>query len=231
MTQQYSLVALIRHGAYQQLDNTPSALQPFALTKSGSAEVRTRAQQFAQLLKQKGWRLATDVHSSPLLRAWQTAQIYIEELTEFFTQPPVHQQFPELVERSVGNVANLSIPQIEQLLEVDPRFKPAPDGWKSDSHYRLPFMGAESLMEAGQRVARHIKAHVQCHPEPQVQLMIGHGAAIRHAACHLNVMQICDIKKLSMHHAHPVILARENGMWRHIEGQWKVRNEGSEAKD
>lgn len=231
MSSSYSLVALIRHGAYHQKENTPSALQPFPLTEQGELEVRAQAQQFASQLTDKDWQLAPVVHSSPLLRAWQTAQIYIEELRDFFSETPEHAQFPELVERSVGSVANLSTDEIERLLDIDPRFKPAPKGWKSNSHYCLPFLGAESLLDAGQRVAEHIESHVKPLKSAQVNLIVGHGAAIRHAACHLNVMQLCDVNRLSMHHAHPVVLSKENSEWRHIAGEWKVREFGSEAKD
>lgn len=226
-----TLVALIRHGAYHQRNNTPSALQPFPLTAEGEKEVRRQAKAFASLLTAQQWKLAVQVHSSPLLRAWQTAQIYMEVLADFFDAPPVHLQFPELVERSVGNVANLTTQEIEHLLHQDPRFSPAPKGWKSDSYYCLPFMGAESLMDAGARVAKHIEQHNQASEQARVQLIVGHGAAMRHAACHLNVMQFCDISKLSMHHAHPVVLEKIDTEWQHIAGQWKIRQAGSEAKD
>lgn len=226
-----TLIALIRHGAYHQKVDTPSALQPFPLTAQGISEARQQAQQFSRLLTDKGWRLASQVHSSPLLRAWQTAQIYIQELNDFFIEPPVHLQFPALVERSVGNVANLTTREIEQLLVEDPRYDPAPSGWKSDSEYCLPFLGAESLMAAGARVARHIESQCAETTSNTVQLIVGHGAAMRHAACHLNVMQFCDIKKLSMHHAHPVVLEKTDTEWQHIAGQWKIRKAGSEAKD
>lgn len=226
---------MIRHGAYQQKSDTPSALQPFPLTDEGAREVRTQARQFAHTLNRKHWRLHQEVHSSPLLRAWQTAQIYIEELDGFFDTTPVHLQFPELCERSVGNVANLTISEIEQILRDDPRYESAPTNWKSDSHYCLPFTGAESLLQAGKRVARHLTKlaakQENTQPEKKVQLVIGHGAAIRHAACHLNVMQLCDVSQFSMFHAHPVVLSFDGHHWQHIAGQWKSRKQGDEAKD
>ena len=226
-----SLIALIRHGDYQQKANTPSAWQPFGLHAEGIAEVRHQAQQFAQLLQKNHWLLSPKVHSSPLLRAWQTAQLFIETLQDFFPAPPEHLQFSALAERSVGSVANLSITEIEQLLIADPRFDAAPAGWKSDSHYCLPFMGAESLYQAGSRVAQHIEQHTQSAQTNQIQLFFGHGAALRHAACHLNVMQLCDVSQFSMYHAHPVILSKDSHGWQQIAGQWKLRKQGSEAKD
>ena len=229
------LAAVIRHGAYHQKTDTPSALQPFPLTEDGAEEVRTQAREFAKILTSNNWQLHREVHSSPLLRAWQTAQIYIEELADFFVASPEHLQFPELCERSVGNVANLTIAEIEQILQDDPRYELAPTNWKSDSHYCLPFMGAESLMQAGERVAKHLLTsaqHVDVHPEQQqVQLFIGHGAAIRHAACHLNVMQLQDVSKFSMFHGHPVLLSFEGQHWQHIAGRWKQRKLGEQARD
>ena len=223
-------VALVRHGDYQQKSDTPSAWQPFPLTESGAEEVRFQARQLGELLKEKVWTLDPQVHSSPLLRAWQTAQIFISELTPFFDSEPQHTEFPALSERSVGSVANLTISEIEQLLQTDPRYAPAPPGWKSDSHYRLPFMGAESLHQAGQRVAQHIEQHL---PEKatQLKLFIGHGAAIRHAACHLNVINICEVPRLSMYHGHPIILSKSTEGWQHIAGQWKQRNKDSAITD
>ena len=239
------LIAMIRHGEYHQQADTPSAWQPFPLTNEGEQEVQRQALEFAKLLQKHRWQLHHQVHSSPLLRAWQTAQIYIKTLNTFFAQPPEHLEFPELSERSVGNVANLTISQIEQLLKQDPRYDAPPIGWKSKSEYKLPFMGAESLLEAGERVARHLTEIVnkngdaQCEQtQPQdsandncVRLVIGHGAAIRHAACHLKLMTLNDVSQFSMYHAHPIVLSYKGAKWQHIAGQWKPRKSGEQAKD
>lgn len=225
------LVALIRHGAYHQKDNAPSAWQPFPLTDFGEQETRRQASLFAEELRKQGWKLAPRVHSSNLLRAWQTARIYIEVLSEFFDEEVEHEESPLLCERSVGSVANLTTAEIEGVMAQDPRFALPPKGWKSDSHYCLPFTGAESLMQAGLRVSRYILDNIQAYQEGQVQIFVGHGAAIRHAACHLNVMEICDVSKLSMYHAHPVVLQRVDNQWHKVSGNWKIRKQGSEVTD
>jgi 2,3-bisphosphoglycerate-dependent phosphoglycerate mutase len=237
-------VALIRHGAYQQLANTPSAWQPFALTEQGKKEVAEQAQQFVNWLIAFGLTAAPTVYSSPLLRAWQTADIYIEvlkaQLPKSLQHNYRHKEINALSERSVGSVANLSIHDIEAILENDPRYASAPLHWKSDTYYRLPFPGSESLFDAGQRVAQFIRNQCQedwkGQPEHYVNLVVGHGAAIRHAACHLNVIEICDVTQLSMFHAHPVVIQQEPSKdqtekWRHIAGEWKLRQKGQEAKD
>ena len=45
-------LAFVRHGAYAQRPDTPSAMQPFGLTAAGEAEVRQQARQFAVWLAQ-----------------------------------------------------------------------------------------------------------------------------------------------------------------------------------
>lgn len=218
--------ALIRHGAYHQLKNTPSALQPFPLTLEGEQEVRRQARLFGEWLQTSGYKLDPVVDASSLLRAWQTADIYIKELGAFFAGVPTIISYPELCERSVGAVANLPIAEIERILALDPRFDNAPEGWKSDSHYRLPFDGAESLIDAGQRVADHIcawQANVSKSGSQTIKLIVGHGASIRHAAFHLNVIKFCDIRRLSMHYGHPVVLEFVGDKATKLFGDWKQR--------
>ncbi|WP_272642609.1 histidine phosphatase family protein [Marinomonas mediterranea] len=228
--------ALIRHGAYEQLKNVPSALQPFPLTEEGENEVRRQARQFGDWLNASGMKLDPNVDSSSLLRAWQTATIYMEELKDFFVSTPTLTGYPELCERSVGAVANLTIPEIERLLALDPRFEVPAENWKSDSYYKLPFDGAESLIEAGERVANHIlqwqsrvdhsenTSESKLNESELIKLFIGHGASIRHAAFHINVINFCDIKQLSMYYGHPVVLEFANDQHpTKLFGDWKKR--------
>lgn len=237
-------IALIRHGAYAQLDNTPSAHQPFPLTVAGEAEVIVQAKKFRLWLIAHKLQVAAEVHSSNALRAWQTAQLYIGELSDCFTAKPTHLGFDNLAERGLGCAANLTVAQIESVLAADPRFDSPPVDWKSNSHYCLPLQGGESLMMAGQRVANHIEtvmqarkatisadtAHSKDH-SPQVHLFFGHGASFRHAACHLNVINFNYISRLSMFYGQPVILHRDAALWRHVAGNWKVRKVMGETLD
>ncbi|SBS27566.1 2,3-bisphosphoglycerate-dependent phosphoglycerate mutase [Marinomonas aquimarina] len=221
-----AICALIRHGAYEQLKNVPSALQPYPLTAEGEQEVRRQARLFKAWLLSSGHRVAPEIDASSLLRAWQTATIYKEELAGFFAGEPEVRSYPTLCERSVGAVANLSVDEIERILALDPRFDDAPEGWKSDSHYCLPFDGAESLLQAGERVAQHIQTWQQQQQDeerPLVKLFVGHGASIRHAAFHMNVMKFCDIKRFSMHYGHPVVLELVGNKTNQLFGDWKQR--------
>lgn len=220
-----AICALIRHGAYEQLQDTPSALQPFPLTVEGEQEVRRQARLFRAWLQASGRRLDPEIDASSLLRAWQTASIYQQELADLFAGEPQVQSYPDLCERSVGAVANLTSADIERLLALDPRFDEAPAGWKSDSHYCLPFDGAESLLDAGKRVAQHIQAwqQKQTSASTHIKLFVGHGAAMRHAAFHMNVIAFSDIKRLSMHYGHPVVLEFVGNQTTRLFGDWKQR--------
>lgn len=215
--------ALIRHGQYEQISQAPSALQPYPLTKEGIVTVRKEAEEFRLWVKQEAIRLNPEVHCSSLLRAWQTADIFIDVLSDLFPSKPQLIESYNLCERSVGSVANLTVMEIESLLQLDPRFEMPPEGWKSDSFYKLPFDGAESLIESGERASTHIKN--QCSKQPEaLTLFVGHGAAFRHAAYHLNVIKLCDIKKLSMHYGHPVAFElTEQGDVLELFGAWKQR--------
>jgi 2,3-bisphosphoglycerate-dependent phosphoglycerate mutase len=87
-------------------------------------------------------------------------------------------------------------------------------------------------MEAGERVAAHLTRTMASLPatdQDTVKIFVGHGAAFRHAACHLGVLQFRQLRQLSMHHCRPVLLEYlSGGNWRHLEGEWKIRS-GYEA--
>ena len=230
------IAAIVRHGAYRQLPDTPSAHQPFPLVAAGEQQAREAAARLRRLLAERQLSLFPQVDSSQLLRAWQTAQIMLQELTDLFPQPPGLNGFDELAERSVGSAANLSIARIEAVVREDPRYPELPPDWKSDSRFRLPLQGAESLLQAGERVAAHLRTRMSALAETAradtLKLFVGHGAAFRHAAYHLGVLEYDDIKRLSMHHARPVLLEyRPEGPWRHVGGEWKVRGENARDPD
>lgn len=219
------IAALIRHGDYRQLPDTPSAYQPFPLTETG----KQQASQAAALILEQGLQLDCAINpiiaSSALLRAWQTAALIAENLDEF--QANI-QQHEDLAERCVGSAANLSVKQIADIVRQDPRYPNLPNDWKFNSHYRLPFPGAESLLQAGERVASVLKREMQrlrqCTQANQIKLFVGHGAAFRHAAYHLGILEYEQIARLSMHHCRPVLIElNDDGSWSHVAGDWKTR--------
>ena len=225
-------VALIRHGAYHQKAATPSALQPYPLTEEGRAQAAECGAALAEILRREGWSLAPVIHCSHQLRAWQTADVLATVLRAAGHSPGDLSETPALAERSVGAVANLTTSEIETILEADPRYSSPPPGWKSDSHYRLPFQGAESLLEAGARVAAHLTATAAAAAPNSLTLCVGHGASFRHAAHHLGLLKISEIPRLSMHHARPLLFCYEGrARWSHLGGAWKQRQSQEAHQD
>ena len=230
------IAALIRHGEYRQLPKTPGAHQPFPLTKKGQKQAQKASVTLRKAIKNNRWAVSAQVNSSRLLRAWQTAQIITGELTDLFPVSPLLNSFDDLAERGLGSAANLTIEQIETIIHEDPRFSDLPPGWKSNSRFCLPLQGAESLLEAGERVASHLdkqmKILIEQTEADTLKLFMGHGAAFRHAAYHLGVLSYEQIAQLSMYHAEPVFLEYlSDGSWQHIDGKWKVRAKRSGYND
>lgn len=227
------LAALIRHGDYHQLPDTPSAWQPFPLTEKGAAQAQHCAEHLRSWCLQNGWHIDADIACSHLLRAWQTAQLIAQSLTDERHAFCVH-EFTDLAERCVGHAGNLSNRQIAAVMHQDPRLSTLPEDWKADSQYCLPFVGAESLMTAGQRVAERIRKEVAAldSRDHTVKIFVGHGAAFRHAAYHLGVLELARVSELSMYHCHPIFLAVDQQcQWTHVAGEWKPRSPGIELPD
>ena len=229
------IAALVRHGDYQQLPDTPSAHQPFPINSEGETQARDGAQVLHDMIVQNGWTLEPFIDSSRMLRAWQTATIFADRLAGLAASAPSVESYDALAERGVGCLANLTSAQIEAVLQQDPRFSDPPADWKADSHYRLPLQGAESLLEAGRRVAGHLSQSMHALPpgeDDRVKIFVGHGAAFRHAAYHLGVLALEQLRQLSMFHCQPVLIEYlPGGQWRHIGGEWKVRSGNSRFTD
>ena len=217
------IAALVRHGDYHQLADVPSAQQPFALTDEGRAQAQKGAQELIEIITAHSWSMYPDIDSSNMLRAWQTAQIFAQVCGAKSVT-----SFDSLAERGLGCAANLTLAQIESILHDDPRYPPPPLNWKADSHYRLPLQGAESLIEAGRRVADHVEQRMAALANGEVGVFVGHGAAFRYAAFHLGALELERVAALSMHHGRPLLLeSGADGRWRHVAGDWKLRAKGS----
>ena len=229
------IAALIRHGDYHQLADTPSAHQPWPLTSEGESQAQEAVQQLHAVILRNDWSLVPAIDSSRMLRAWQTAAILADGLAELASCKPAVESYDALAERGVGCLANLTTTQIEAVLQQDPRVSGPPADWKADSHYCLPLQGAESLLQAGERVATHISQRMAAltpGKHDRIKLFVGHGAAFRHAAYHLGVLEFGQIRQLSMYHCQPVMIEYlPGGQWRHVEGEWKVRKESSHFTD
>ena len=222
------IVALIRHGEYQQPPGVPSAHLPYPLTPEGRAQARRGAQLIIEQARHSGWRIAEEIHCSRMLRAWQTATLMAEVLQSAEGQPFRVKEYDALAERCVGAGANLTVEQIEGVLAADPRYGlPAP-GWKRDSSYCLPLQGSESLIAAGARVAGHLEESLP-KADSEVRLYVGHGGAFRHAAYHLGVLTLDSLARLTMAHARAVFLQRTGPSWSIVAGEFRQRGHGMAA--
>ncbi|WP_346895775.1 histidine phosphatase family protein [uncultured Roseibium sp.] len=223
--------ALIRHAEYRQRKGVPSALQPFPLTARGETQAQACGEDLATLIARDGLTLDPVVHCSCQLRAWQTARIACDVLAGHGHEVEILQT-SALAERSVGSAANLTLEEIEAVLEADPRFEAPPPNWKSDSDYCLPLEGAESLMMAGKRVADHLTLSITDKAPGTLTLFFGHGASFRHAAHLLGVLNRDEIARFSMHHARPLqICHNRDGTWAHSGGAWKIRQQRDRSLD
>jgi 2,3-bisphosphoglycerate-dependent phosphoglycerate mutase len=232
-----SVIALVRHGQYHQIAGAPSAFQPFSLNEEGREQALACLPGLLEFSRQGQLPIAAKIHTSVMLRAWQTADIIRQQLVRINENVCYSlEQTVALGERCVGSVANLTVAHIEQILVDDPRYSSPPENWKASSDYLLPFPGAESLQQAGLRVANYLREIISTqnnnYPQGCLHIVVGHGAAFRHAACELGVMKPEQIAKLSMYHATPVFLQQVSPHgWRHVAGEWKVRQSSSEDLD
>jgi broad specificity phosphatase PhoE len=206
------VLAWIRHGEYAQPPGVPSAHLPHGLTLRGQEQARVAARAVCQFAQQHRLTIDPVIDSSRLRRAWETADTMAHELEQLVGPArPVEEfrveEFDALAERGLGAAANLTIEEIEAVLAADPRFElPAP-GWKRDPSYVLPLPGAESLEQAGRRVAGHVLARLRALPSAEwLKVFVGHGGAFRHAARHLGVLSSEDVQRLSMQHGAPIYL-------------------------
>jgi broad specificity phosphatase PhoE len=221
------IAALVRHGEYHQRAHIPSALQPYPLNARGFVQADEAAAALIAEAEQNQWDICNRIDSSTLLRAWQTAERYRLAIQGYLDMPAHLASFDALCERSVGSAANLTLAEIQKIISDDPRFADLPEDWKSNSRFCLPLTGAESLMMAGQRVAEHISMSMQdCinAERDTLKVFVGHGAAFRHAAHILGVLNFDDIAKFSMYHAKPIYIELIDDKWVHIGGDWKLRD-------
>ncbi|MCB1693912.1 MAG: histidine phosphatase family protein [Pseudomonadales bacterium] len=224
------VIALVRHADYKQPAGMPSAMLPYALTEDGVRQAHEGAERIGQFARENRLDIARVIDSSHMLRAWQTASIIGATL---LGEDCVVSEFDELAERSVGAVANMTVDEIERVMADDPRYEPPPANWKADSHYRLPFQGAESLMDAGVRVATHIERALRACIDGTggLKIIVGHGASIRHAALNLGLLSRDRVQALSMYHARPVFVTKRDGKWEQVGGDWKVRKSASDGDE
>ena len=110
------IAVFVRHGDYHQLPDAPSAHQPFALTEKGRQQAHDSIALINEMAQKNQWQIHPVIHSSNLLRGWQTADIIANALGTGFRV----EGFDALAERSMGSAANLTLNQIENILQIIP---------------------------------------------------------------------------------------------------------------
>jgi 2,3-bisphosphoglycerate-dependent phosphoglycerate mutase len=196
----------------------------------GQAQARAAAQAVYQHAQQRGLAIDPTIDCSRLRRAWETAQLMARELECLGISAPRVEEFDALAERGLGAAANLTIDEIEAVLAADPRFEVPAPGWKRDPRYVLPLLGAESLEQAGRRVARHVVARMRTLTDAaSLKLFVGHGGAFRHAAHELGLLSSEEVRALSMQHGTPIYLEHhddglEGDRLVHSSGAWRRRS-------
>lgn len=228
--------ALCRHGQYEQPEGVPSAHLLHPLTEEGREASRVLANELLELAQARSLKLDPVIDSSPLLRAYETAAILAERLSSLTGNHFRIEEFDSLSERCLGAAANLTVREIERILERDPRYSAPPSGWKASADYRLPFIGAESMLEAGARIARHLRTRTDTlRRERQgavLKIFVGHGGGIRHGAACLGALPLAQVPNYSMHYAKPVCLRAEGTRpWRLVAGAWKERRKAPDHDD
>jgi broad specificity phosphatase PhoE len=224
------VLALIRHGEYRQPPGVPSAHLPYGLTEQGRGQASAAAAPLLEFAREKGLALDPAIDCSRLRRAWETADRLGAELSLLTGLRFTTLELDALAERSLGAAANLTTEAIELILRDDPRFTCPPAGWKRDPEYRLPLPGAESLAEAGARVARHLESRGRdAQRAGTLKLIVGHGGAFRHAAQVLGVLQREQVAELSMRHCSPIYIeyrarSGEPDHVVHLAGEWPRRS-------
>lgn len=209
----------LRHSEYEQPKGVPSALLPHPITKEGIEQAENGAEKLVKFFKSKGMSPKRIVSSS-LLRAYQTSLIFKKTIEKELNISLELIETDNLTERKLGAMANLTVKEIESVIAKDPRLENPPKGWKSSRDYKLPFIGAESLKDAGKRVFETINE--EC--KNGLTIFVGHGASFRNAAIEFKFLKEEDLPKLSMHNSEPLGFENSNGKWELVFGDWKIRD-------
>lgn len=191
---------------------------PHSITQEGENQALKGAKRLMEFFKLKNI-IPSRIISSSLLRAYQTSLIIKQEIDNQLGTDLEIIETDELTERRMGSVTNLTVDQIETVIEKDPRYKQASTDWKSSRDYKLPFIGTESLKEVGLRVFNLINTEASKGPT----IFIGHGASFRNASIEFGILQKEDLPKLSIHYAEPLIFEKEQDKWDLVFGDWKIR--------
>ncbi|MEM9177331.1 MAG: histidine phosphatase family protein [Myxococcota bacterium] len=225
------IAAFVRHGDFDRPPNTASAHSPRALSQKGQAQAEAAAGPIAALCREHGLMIDKRIEASQLLRAWQTANVLASALEAETGRSHHVIQRDELIERGLGSAANLPLDEIAEMLAKDPRIGPLPEGWRRRPEFRLPLPGAESLMQAGARVASRVAASLDSIPDDDptdlARLFVAHSGCLRHASVVLGAVDVRDVSGLSMDFLGCVLVEKKpSGEWVHLAGDFAKHRVG-----
>ncbi len=216
---------LVRHGHFDRPENTASAHSLLPLSATGRAQAEQAAEVIATACAERSLEIDEQIDASQLLRAWQTAIVLAERLGARSGCRYRVVERDALIERGLGSAANLTFDRIRELVELDPRLDPLPEGWRRRPDFRLPLPGAESLLDAGSRAAACIRESLDSIPaeDPRdlARLFVAHSGCLRHAAVALGALDEGIVSARSMEFVQAVLIEREPGdRWRLVGGEF-----------
>jgi 2,3-bisphosphoglycerate-dependent phosphoglycerate mutase len=229
------VAAFVRHGHFDRPEGTASAHSLYALSAEGRGQAERAAGPVLEMCQDLALEIDARIEASQLLRAWETANILGHALTERMAERTGQRfhviQRDELIERGLGSAANMTFDRIHELLAADPRLGPLPDGWRRMPEFRLPVQGAESLMQAGARVAARVATSMDSIPDEDprdlVRLFVAHSGCLRHAMVALGALDVRTVPGLSMDFAQTIMVEKlPNGDWVHVGGQFRKHLSG-----
>jgi 2,3-bisphosphoglycerate-dependent phosphoglycerate mutase len=217
--------ALVNHGHYDRPKGLPSAAQPYPLSVGGEHQAVELAVELIELAASHGCTIDPVIDCSSVLCTFQTAEIVAHELSVRTRAAFQVAQYDAMAERCLGPLANLTVEEIEHLFALDPRHPGQPENWQTCMYYRLPYPGAESLLEAGCRVARHLDQRLielaRHLAPPALKVFVGHDGAFRHAAVVLGALELRTVASIAMHPCRPVLLRYDaRAGYMHVAGDW-----------
>lgn len=226
------VAVLVRHGHFARPEGTASAHSLFPLSDEGRGQASRAAAPILEMCADLALEIDPRIEASQLLRAWETANRISASLATRTGKNFHVVQRDELIERGLGSAANMRFEQLEELISADPRIGSLPEGWRRMPEFRLPVQGAESLMQAGSRVAARISASLEGIPDEDprdvARIFVAHSGCLRHAAVVLGALDVRTVPELSMDFTQAVMIERlPNGDWIHIAGQFRKHLPGA----
>ncbi len=229
------VAAFVRHGHFDRPEGTASAHSLYPLSAEGRGQAERAAGPVLEMCQDLALEMDARIEASQLLRAWETANLLGQALTERMAERTGQRfhviQRDELIERGLGSAANMTFERIHELLAADPRLGALPDGWRRMPEFRLPVQGAESLMQAGARVAARVATSMDSIPDEDprdlVRIFVAHSGCLRHAMVVLGALDVRTVPGLSMDFAQTIMVEKlPNGDWVHVGGQFRKHLSG-----